>query len=60
MRRFRWFGWWYLTIALGFVLLAANRALVGEKLWLIGLRLVIAAGFGVLAWFEFRAQNRRE
>jgi hypothetical protein len=60
MRRFRWFAWWYLAIALGFLLLAANRALVGEKLWLIGLRLVIAAGFGVLSWFEFRAGNRRE
>ena len=51
MRRLnsRWMAWWYTTIALGFALLAINRAIVGEKLWLIGVRVVIALGFAVLA-----------
>ena len=43
------FAWWYLTIALAFVLLAAHRILLGQAAWLIGVRLVIAAGFGALA-----------
>src|SRR5690242_18624073 len=38
----RWMAWWYSAIALGFVLLAINRAIIGEKLWLIGVRVVIA------------------
>lgn len=50
-----WFAWWYAAISLGFVLLAINWAINGERAWLVGLRLVIAAGFGVLAAFEFRA-----
>jgi hypothetical protein len=59
MPRFRWYGWWYLTIALGFVLLAINRAIVGERAWLVALRLIIAMGFLILAYFEFRAKDRR-
>ena len=39
------------------VLLAINRAIYGERVWLVGLRLVIAAGFAVLAAFEFRAMR---
>ena len=54
----RWFGWWYLTIALGFFLLALHRALNGEKIWLIAIRLVLAAGFAILAWLEFRGSRR--
>ena len=48
------------AFALGFVLLAANRAIAGDRPWLVGLRLVIAAGFAVLAAFEFRAKNRND
>jgi len=55
----RWMGWWYSAIALGFALLAINRAIVGEKLWLIGVRVVIALGFGTLAAMEFRTKNGR-
>lgn len=51
----RWFAWWYLAISLGFILLAIRYAIAGEKTWLIALRLVIAAGFGVLSFLEFRA-----
>ncbi|MBZ5594911.1 MAG: hypothetical protein LAP39_21925 [Acidobacteriia bacterium] len=56
--RSRWFAWWYFTIALGFVLLAINRALVGEKVWLIALRFVIAAGFAALGYVELRSGKR--
>jgi hypothetical protein len=59
MRRLnsRWMAWWYTTIALGFALLAINRAIVGEKLWLIGVRIVIALGFAALAVMEFRTKG---
>jgi hypothetical protein len=57
--RFRWFAWWYLTISLGFVLLAVNRAIAGEKAWLIGIRLIISAGFAVLALMEFKAKDKK-
>jgi hypothetical protein len=61
MRRpgFRWFAWWYLTISLGFLLLAVNRAIVGEAFWLIGIRLIISAGFAILAFLEFRARKNQ-
>jgi len=54
-----WVAWWYGTIALGFVLLAIHRAILGERPWLIGLRVMIALGFGALAALEFRAKDRR-
>jgi hypothetical protein len=50
----RWFGWWYVSIGCGFVLLAVNRWLIGEGGFLIGLRVVIAAGFFLLGWLELR------
>jgi len=56
--RSRFYAWWYLTIALGFLLLAINRALTGEKIWLVVLRLVIAAGFAALGYAELRAHSR--
>jgi len=55
---YRWFAWWYLCIALGFLLLALARALQGERPWLIVLRIVIALGFGALAFMEFRTRRR--
>jgi hypothetical protein len=54
----RWFAWWYATIAVGFVLLAIRSALLGERPFLIALRLVIAAGFAVLAWLQFQGKLR--
>lgn len=54
----RWFGWWYLTIAAGFLLLALNRWLRGERLSLVLLRVAIAAGFAVLSMLEFRYYGR--
>lgn len=58
-RRSRWFAWWYGAISLGFILLAISRALSGEKAWLVAVRLIIAAGFAVLAAFEFRSTRNR-
>ncbi len=57
-RRSRLYAWWYLTIAIGFLLLAINRTLAGEKAWLIVLRIVIALGFAALAYLEFRVYPR--
>ena len=56
--RSRLYAWWYFTIALGFLLLAINRMLVGEKTWLIVLRVVIAAGFAALGYMELRTHSR--
>ena len=47
-------GWWYAAIAAGFVLLALYHVLVKDVKWLTGVRLVIASGFGLLAWMELR------
>jgi nitrate reductase NapE component len=51
-------GWWYFAIALGFVALAIDHALMRDKIWRIGIRVVIAGGFGFLAWMELRNQRR--
>jgi hypothetical protein len=51
--RTRLFAWWYFAIAAGFVLLAINRWMLGERMTLILLRIGIAIGFlalGVLTW----------
>jgi hypothetical protein len=58
LSRSRTYAWWYLTIALGFLLLAVNKALTGEKTWLVVLRLVIAAGFAALGYCEFRSRSQ--
>ena len=55
----RWFAWWYLTIALGFALLAIYHALLGEKAWLVAIRVVVAAGFAILSIFAFGEGQRR-
>jgi hypothetical protein len=52
------YGWWYLTIAAGFLLLAVERWINGGRGWMIALRVVIAAGFGMLAWAELRKVRR--
>ena len=48
------FGWWYASIGAGFLLLAVNRLIVGEAAWRIALRIVIAAGFFILARLELK------
>lgn len=54
----RYYAWWYFAIALGFLLLGINKMLVGEKLWLIGIRLGISAGFAALGYLELRVTKR--
>jgi len=51
--RTRLFAWWYFAIAAGFALLAINRWMLGERMFLVVLRFGIAVGFlilGVLTW----------
>jgi hypothetical protein len=57
--RAQWMAWWYAAIAVGFALLAIDHLVTGDKLWLVGIRAVIAAGFGFLAFTEFRAKPRK-
>jgi hypothetical protein len=54
VRAQRWYGWWYVCIAIGFALLGIDRWLRGERLSLVALRFVIAAGFGLLGWLQLR------
>ena len=54
--RTKLFAWWYFAIAAGFVLLAINRWLVGESMWLIMLRILIAAGFLLLGYVTLRSK----
>ncbi len=48
------FGWWYVSIGAGFVLLGIQRILIGEKTTLVILRFVIAAGFFALGYAELK------
>ena len=54
--RNRLFAWWYFAIAAGFILLAINRMLVGERMWLIILRFGIAVGFLLLGYVTLRSK----
>lgn len=54
MGKGRWYGWWYLSIALGFALLAARQALIDGSLSGILVRIVIAAGFTALGAAHLR------
>jgi hypothetical protein len=55
--RARLLAWWYFAIAAGFVLLAISRWMRGERLWLVVLRLGIAAGFFFLGKLTLNAKN---
>jgi hypothetical protein len=51
--RTRMFAWWYFMIAGGFVLLAINRWLLGQRAGLVMAQLVTAAAFvlfGAMSW----------
>jgi hypothetical protein len=50
----RHWGWWYLSIGLGFLLLAMVYLLRGAGLAPIALRVVVASGFVLLGWMQFR------
>jgi len=57
--RSKLFGWWYVAIGAGFLLLSINRILVGGSSFLIALRLLIAAGFFLLGYLELHSKLRR-
>ena len=51
--RTRLFAWWYFTIAGGFLLLAINRWLLGQRAGLVIAQLAAAAAFvlfGLMSW----------
>ena len=50
----RHWGWWYLSIGVGFLLLSIVHVLHGARLGAIALRLAVAAGFALLGWMQFR------
>lgn len=49
----RW-GWWYLSIGVGFLLLAIVNSLQHARLAGVILRIVIAFGYAMLAGIQFR------
>ena len=52
-------AWWYAAICIGFALLTVVHLLAGDKLWLVGVRAVLALGFGLLAFMEFNTRKRK-
>jgi len=52
-------AWWYMALAIGFALLAADHILLRDKPVLVVIRLVIAAGFGLLSYSEFRLHRSK-
>lgn len=51
--RSRMFAWWYFSIAAGFLLLALNRWLLGQRAGLVLAQLAAAAAFvlfGLMSW----------
>jgi hypothetical protein len=54
----RLFGWWYLCLGLAFGALAWRSALLGAPRLGVVLRIVIAAGFGVLGGFTLRSARK--
>ena len=58
MKQKSWLAWWYLTIAVGFTLLALDHIITHDRPLGIAVRLIIAAGFALLSFMEFTAQKR--
>jgi len=50
----RHWGWWYVSIGLGFLLLAIVHLLRGAGVAAVTLRLGVAAGFALLGWMQLR------
>ncbi len=47
-------AWWYLSISVGFLLLALNYLIRGARLAQIVLRVVVSLGFAALAWMQWK------
>jgi len=50
----KYWGWWYVSIGVGFLLLAIVNTMRGARLAAIVIRIVIALGFALLGWMQFR------
>jgi hypothetical protein len=50
----KYWGWWYVSIGVGFLLLAIVNTMRGASLGGIAIRVVIAIGFEILGWIQFR------
>lgn len=55
----RWFqsrhwGWWYLSIGFGFLLLAIVHLMQGASRADVILRIAVAAGFALMGWMQLR------
>ena len=55
----RWFeskrwGWWYLSIGAGYLLLAVVHAMQRAAWTDVALRIGVAAGFALLGWMQMR------
>ncbi len=50
----KYWGWWYVSIALGFLLLAAVHLIQGAGWQDVTLRVGVAAGFALLGWMQIR------
>lgn len=46
--------WWYIAIGVGFLLLAIVNTMRGAPLYATVLRVIIAIGFELLGWFQYR------
>lgn len=57
-KRIPWLAWWYLAIAAAFLLLAIDHLILRDKAWLIGVRLILAGGFGLLSFMEFAKKRK--
>ena len=58
MRRTLVYAWWYLSISVGFLLLAIRAAMLGGSQSGIWLRVLVAAGFAALSYLTFRQYSR--
>lgn len=47
-------GWWYLSIGAGFLLLAIVHMMQGAAWTDIALRIGVAVGFALLGWMQLR------
>jgi fructose-specific phosphotransferase system IIC component len=53
----KWFGWWYVTIGIGFAMLALRNYFAGAGAFAISLRSILAAGFVVLGITTLRGRR---
>ena len=50
----KYWGWWYVTIGIGFLLLAIVNTMRGASLAGIAIRIFIAIGIAILGLIQFR------